>query len=155
MSKTTSTPPFNIRPKKPEDMGFIYNSFHTSFRKGPVAGLLPNETYSAIFCPLMENLLFQKNVNVDVMVNPDDTNHIYGWIASEVLGQAKVVHYVLVKEVFQGAGLARELLSSVGIKWNTPFFYTLLSQEAYSFRRKYVECVYQPYILFQPKFLCS
>jgi GNAT superfamily N-acetyltransferase len=109
---------YEIREGVPEDLRFIWRTWKSSF--------LVDSVNRGVYCRVSEGKhkpygwawdimngrvdhLLSKS-DVWVACNPDDSDQIFGWIAVED-GR---MHYMYVKDVYRGQGIAKELLDKAG-----------------------------------------
>lgn len=104
--------PLKFRPLKESDLGFLYNSWLKSYRNSKLTKSWKNEAYFAAQAQTIEALL--KRSDVRVAVDPDSDGHIYGYIVRDAF-HPKVVHFLYVKQTFRRLGIARSLLSEIGV----------------------------------------
>jgi GNAT superfamily N-acetyltransferase len=119
----------SYRGATPEDLPFIQSSWGSSYYAGThaVKILTPDEFH---FChrPLRERFFEQPNTQIIVCTPDDDRWLILGWIATELIPSASIIHYVYVKSAFKGQGIARELIKRT-VK-SSPVIYTHLTERA-------------------------
>lgn len=104
------------------DVAFIFNSWLKSNRGSALVQGVSNPVYFAQHHLLIEGLV--KTCQVKVACNADDTSQIYGYIVSERVDNAPVVHYCYVKEPYRKLGLGRALFEAAQIDIEKPFFTT-------------------------------
>ena len=109
---------------------FVLETWLTSFRKSPWAGVVPNDLYKPVYLNAIKQLL-DRGAMVLCAVNPDKPDHILGWICFERTSDSvPVVHYVFVKPLYRKRGVAKSLFASAGIDPTARFFYTFKTPAA-------------------------
>jgi hypothetical protein len=120
---------------------FVVKSWLSSFRKSDWAGPIPNNEYERVYTGTINQLL-ARGATVLVACNPDNPNHILGWLCYEFTRDGRpVVHYVYVKSLWRQAvkrygtavGVATSLFAAAGIDPKARFFYTFRTNRAHHF----------------------
>lgn len=118
-----------LRPYSVEDLAFIRSSWANSYYDGNKDHkLIPPQDFHNSHRALIDRFFQRPTSTVIIACNPNDINHILGWIAIEILPSAAVVHYVYVKQAFKGEKLASKLLSNVPT--NKPIVITHMTERA-------------------------
>lgn len=139
--------PFDLRPIRPQDHAFVFNSALKSFRDAPSVRSIPNSIYFEYQHKILERILASPQSICIAACNIDDTDQIFGYVLSERLAGQRVIHWIYVKHDFRGNGIARALevaaLESLG---QGPVFFThrTKSVERLADARRYT---YHPYLL--------
>lgn len=84
----------------------VMDSWCKSYHDYPQITWIPYNIYSKVLGKYIRHALARGRINIRLAVAPDDTTHVYGWIAYT----GDVVHYVYVKNLYREQGLARSLL---------------------------------------------
>lgn len=139
---TMSENPWVIQAREVSGLpAFVVRSWLSSFRKSDWAGPIPNNEYERIYLDTINQLL-ARGARVVVACNPDNPNHILGWMCYEFTRDGKpVVHYVYVKSMWRQAvkrygtptGVATSLFAAAGIDPKARFFYTFRTNRAHHF----------------------
>lgn len=136
--------PVRLRFATPEDVDFIFNSWLKSYRNSPHATCISNPIYFSEQHRLIEALL--KRSNVVVATPEDDPLSILGWICAGRVDGIFALHYVYVKHVFRGLGIADMLIAAVGHKQDEAGIYTHLTSPMAHMREKY-NLLFHPFVL--------
>lgn len=72
---------------------------------------IPSRTYFKNESARIQALL--KSCKVAVICNPEDDQHVYGWVCFTFIGEAFVIHYAFVKRTYQKFGLMSALLAHI------------------------------------------
>lgn len=110
---------FNLRAARDDDGNLILSDWLKSFRDSEFAKHMANPVYFSGHQELVKKVLLRSAVIC--AVDPNDPNHVFGWICIETRGLTQIVHYIYVKKSFRGFGIARKLMTLVE---TNPFFYT-------------------------------
>jgi hypothetical protein len=118
-----------FRPSTSEDLRFVHDSWGSSYFKGNKAHrLLTPDEFHQFHRPIRERFLSKIGSKVLICSPEDDPWHILGWIATEQLPSATVLHYLYVREVAKREGIAGFLIKrAIQI---TPVIYTHLTDQA-------------------------
>lgn len=120
---------FNFRPFNEEDLAFLHDSWGSSYFKGTSARkYLSSSEFHAFHRPIRERFFGKPNTTVIVCAAADDPWHIIAWVAVELIPSGLVLHYLYVKSMYKGLGIARELLKRA--LPSSPVFYTHLTDRA-------------------------
>lgn len=106
--------PYTFRPYTKEDVNFIQSSWGHSYYKGSdFSDYMSPTTFHYHHRPIRERILSKDNVAIIVCVANTNENQIIGWICVETLHDTKqlIVHYVYVKELYKGEGIANDLFN--------------------------------------------
>lgn len=137
--------PILLRKPHSEDIPFIFNSWLKSYRPSIQVKNIPQNIFYGEHHRFLEKIM--KRAECIIACNPDDTNHIFGYVVYEIITGVLVVHYVYVKQDYRRLGVCNYLLEAAGRKRGEPFAYT---HETYighklSFLMK---GFYNPYIIY-------
>lgn len=99
-------PPIRLRPQLPEDESFIFNSWLRSYHKRAYGA--PNNVYFLGQHEVIKRRL-EKSL-VTLAVDPEDGDHIYGYIVYELRDGVTAAHWLYVKFPFRRMGIATMLL---------------------------------------------
>lgn len=129
-----------------EDTSFIFNSWLKSYRSSNFAKDQCNtvffENYKKIVSDIIERSL------ITIVCNPEDDNHLYGYIVFENLpGSNLLVHYLYVKHTYRKQGIAKRLVDSVRTSSN-PILASHNTQVCKA--SKSIIYIYDPYRAFFP-----
>lgn len=104
---------YNIREMTEKDTSFIFDSWLKSWRTSRYSGVVRNKDYYAVYRATIEDLIGRGSV-ILLAVNPENTDHIYGWICYELTPDNKtVIHYLYVKDPFHKYKIDSALLDQV------------------------------------------
>jgi len=135
---------FNIRPANPKDVNFILATFSKSMKSDSALGrATSNRIFFAGFTQVIDHILGQANISIACELNDDNT--ILGYIIYEL---PDVIHFIYIKELFQGYGIAKELVKDVYPNAKTLRF-SNCTNDAKKINKKYPELIYDPFILFK------
>lgn len=112
--------PAIIRPAIPADEAFVFDSWLNSYRNSPFSKNIRTTLYFEEHRKLIQRICAK--ATVICAVNPEDGNHIYGWACAEPEHPLPVIHYVFVKDLYRGFGVARLLIRE--LKVSSKFAYT-------------------------------
>lgn len=113
------------------DRRFILDPWLKEWRKSPFAGIIPNNTFSAVFFDAVEQL-HTRGMCVVILESKDPDTQV-GFIAFE-RAAVPVIHYVYVKPVFRGLGFFPQLLEAAGVPTEGAFLYTFRTPDCKKFR---------------------
>ncbi len=113
-------------------MHFVFKAWISSFEGSPWAGVVPAHVYYDI-AKMSINQLLHRGMKIALAVNPDDDNQIIGFIAYESSGP--LLHYLFVKDLFRGEGVAKALLAFAGFDPSGPVFHTFRTPDLSKLRR--------------------
>jgi len=135
-----------MRAPNTEDTNFIFNSWLKSYRSSNFAKDQCNvvffENYKKVVSDLIERSL------ITIVCNPEDDNHLYGYIVFENLpGNNLLVHYLYVKHTYRKQGIAKQLVGSVRTSSN-PILTSHHTQVCKT--SKSIIYIYDPYRAFFP-----
>jgi hypothetical protein len=115
----TELPPIAIRDAVAEDFAFIAAEFLHGLHKVCPYNFIPNALYFPWYTALLEALCLRSRVRV---IHVDGyTDSLVGYAITEPHGSTGdiVLHWLHVKGVFRGHGVARALLADAGPKGKT------------------------------------
>jgi hypothetical protein len=98
---------WQLRPPKPEDLSFIYNSWLKSMRDGPAFANLTHTVFYKELHDRMEAVL--KTTQVVIACAPGEDDIIYGYGLGEPIGDLLAIHYLYVKHSFRAFGIGKAL----------------------------------------------
>ncbi len=101
----------NIRYAHDMDVDFITSSWLKSFRDGYFNATVPNRVYFTQHHKILENLL--PTATVLVACNAEKPDQILGWMCYQVDGKVCILHYIYVKDLMRGHGIAQRLFDYV------------------------------------------
>jgi GNAT superfamily N-acetyltransferase len=128
----TTNNPITVREATPEDMPFIFSSWYTAHR--PHAKHVAIPEYNEGQNRLMRGIA--SRASIVVAASADYPDEILGYCVSE--GDA--LHFLYVKSVYRGMGIARGLVSGK-FKWYTFW----MGEKGRSFAEKF-GLTYNPYL---------
>ena len=101
--------PHKIRPSRESDISFIYNSWLKSYRKAHMNFLIPSDYYYSFYQKEVNRLL--NDCKVVICHNPEDEEHIYGFLAYQVTDiDLYIAHYCYIKQPMRELGLFESML---------------------------------------------
>ena len=145
------TLPFVIRGVKADDIPFIFDGWMKQNRYAPISKHVPTKIYRPYYHAVLEDIL--KRSTVIVACNPDDETHTFGVLVWEP--DPALFHWLYVKDIYAGQGLARALLTyavpSLGTPQQPELICTSSGPTVFQ-NRSIVErykLIYNPFLLFQ------
>jgi len=138
----------NLREAQDQDVPFVTNSWLKSYRHGgSMTKHVPNDVYYAQHHAVLERIL-PRGVVV-VACDSGDPDHILGWMHSELLDEAFVLHYVYVKNSVRGHRIMRSMMERVlSSEDDRPRFHTHSTDAWRKLDMHKMGWVYNPYLLF-------
>lgn len=134
------------RPVKPEeDLLFIFNSWLKSYRHSDFANLIDAEDYYENHHKLITSIIMQATNSITILCDPEDTNHILGYIVYNT--KQPIVYYTYVKHSFRGLGLGRYLLESIRKNYGKDVVVTCTHKTKNWRKLKKIGLNYNPYLL--------
>ena len=141
--------PVTTRPICNRDESFIYNSWIRSYwEHSDWAKLMDKRVFDGQHHALIQGLI--ENAKVLVAVNPDDFDHIFGYVAFDTIDALTVIHYVYVKSPYLRLGVGKKLLEATGYQQGMPLIATHWTRPCKELRHK-IPMVFIPYLAFQPR----
>lgn len=135
---------FAIRPPRPDDLGFVFQTFIEGMYSGNswLPEHISKDSFWQLYRGVLDGLFKTPGVGCWVMCLRDDPDTIVGYLVLS----AGAVHWVHVKRSFQGYGLAKRLLAQAGVKRDEATVYSHVTEAA----RKHIpeKWVFKPYLLF-------
>lgn len=144
------SPQVFIRDMREEDIYFIHSSWLRSLRNdSPLNSKIPTGIWNHGKSPEIKEILAKATVKVAHL--PEDETHLIGFICYEKYGDVSIIHYLLVKSIYQGFGFSRTLLGELGTSIGKMTVLSCLSKDFVIrfFNRDKKNClyVYNPFIL--------
>jgi len=102
--------PIIYRPPTPDDLTFIMSSWLKSYRNSDFANFLSNDVYYKSHAIVIQEILDRSNVAM--IVDPQDPNHLYGYIVFENFKGSFVLHYIYIKYAYRNLGLCKDALQA-------------------------------------------
>jgi len=103
--------PLAIRPyDKVIDEDFLFTTFLKSYRNSSFARAIPTPIYFYCQRKRIERLIENKNVEILIATDPENTDVIYGYA---IIESGCILHYVFVKNNFRMLGIASKLLANL------------------------------------------
>jgi len=143
---------YQLRDMRQDDRRFVIKSWIDSYKASKSAGMLMNQPFQvggvdldfeAVMTATIGRLIDAPDVHVLVASNPLvlPPKDVHGFLVYELRPQITsyrpplyvrerqasplpLVHYVFMKKIYRGFGIARALLRAAGIKPDEPFLYT-------------------------------
>lgn len=104
--------PIKMRAPTSEDTSFIFNSWLKSYRSSAFAKDQCNEVFFGNYKKIVESILDRSMITV--VCNPEDDNHMYGYIVFEYLpANNLLVHYLYVKHTYRKNNIAKKLIEKI------------------------------------------
>lgn len=128
------------------DRGFVMQTWLKNYRETTKAKRIPSRVYFSHYHDLIEKLLERDDTSVSVASDYDDPGRIFGWLATSNLYAPKVsvVHYVYVKSLYRGHGLARRLMTEAGVSRDGLVVYTFVNPRGRNLARKAIGAEFMP-----------
>jgi GNAT superfamily N-acetyltransferase len=106
------SPVVHLRDMREEDIYFIHSSWLRSLRNdSPLNSKIPTGIWNHGKSPEIKEMIASAQIKVAHL--PEDDTHLVGFIAFEKFGEVLIIHYLLVKSIYQGFGFSRTLLNEV------------------------------------------
>lgn len=96
---------FQIRDAIALDVPFILATWKNRMRRVGERAYLTNSVYFHHEGGRIQKILMRTGVRVTCLCSQEDPNHLYGYVVHEMIGEAFVIHFAYVKQVYQGMGL--------------------------------------------------
>lgn len=93
-----------------EDKDFIYSSWLRSYRPSKANVGLDSDVYYERHSNRINAILQRAGTRVVVASNPEDDDHLFGYIVFEIQATKTILHYIYVKQSYRQLGLARRML---------------------------------------------
>lgn len=107
------------------DRAFIVGTWSDSYKSSHYAGMLWTDDYAPTMHVQIERVLDRPETVAIVACDRDDSSFLFGHIVGEVEpGETPIVHYTYVKAPYRRTGIARGLLTELGIAPFSYFVYT-------------------------------
>jgi GNAT superfamily N-acetyltransferase len=105
--------PLVIRDGEEDDRPYILSTWLNAFALSRTARMIDRPLYFVEQKKVIERLLTRSRVRV--AVNPEDLNHIFGYIVGEPPFESGIalVHYCYVKSDYRELGIGRRLIRSI------------------------------------------
>ena len=133
-----------LRPMREDDKSFIINSYLKTMRYRHPFAEMTDDVY---FPPQRKELnTILAAGDVIVACNPEDSQHLYGYIVSEKFASGTVVHFIYVKHALRKFGIARELFCQAIGKQETTLVTHVTQSNFKRLATKY-SLIYDPYLL--------
>lgn len=136
-----------LRPFRAEDRDFIEASWIDSFKDGCVGFITP-AVLASTYYPGQRYLvrrLTRHGATIWVAATPEYDDAILGWVVAQHPG---VLHYVYVKTAFREHGIAKALLSKIGLDLAT-VTYTHVTKRGKDIIERYPGANFNPWILIE------
>jgi GNAT superfamily N-acetyltransferase len=109
-----------LREARESDLPFVFNSWLKAYRDAGAVRGVPNTAYYNGQHDVIDEILHTAGVTCIIACDPKDTDQIFGWAV--LVKEDKTVHMVYVKQPFRLFGIAKALLTIMGIIG--PFVYS-------------------------------
>lgn len=138
--------PYKLRAPVEADTSFIFNSWLKSYRSSNFAKDQCNTVFYENYKKIVNDIIDRSMLTV--ICNPEDENHLFGYIVFERLpGANLLVHYIYIKHTYRKNGLAKALINAVHESGNP----ILASHHTNVCKAsKSIAYVYDPYHAFYP-----
>ena len=103
----------HYRPMTPNDQNFIYSTWLKSYRQMPANQNMSNDVFFHYHKQIVEKIINKSNVQVTMITDPTDANHIYGYTVIEWCGSVPIIHYVYTKHTYRRLGLLSNLIKEL------------------------------------------
>lgn len=113
-------------PPRPCDRVFIVESWISSYRRSPHAGLVSMAAWHEVMERVVSDIIDRPEVNVLVAADPSATDgmaDLLGWMAWMHAGNVPVVFYAYTKHPYRRNGIAARLFAAARIDPRAPFSY--------------------------------
>lgn len=141
----SKTPKFLLRPAEPSDLPMIFSAWLKNQRRVGHNALMTNTVYFEGEDKRMKRIL--EGASLALMVNLEDQNHIFGFMAWEYVEDLFVLHYIYIKQAFRNFRLGTTAIKTIYSQFGRDaFICTNISPSIADKREKY-KCRYNPYVL--------
>lgn len=116
---------FDYRPYTTDDLNFIQSSWGSSYYKGQEFHLwMSPQTFHHYHRPIRDQILSRPTLAIIICCSKLDPDQIIGWIAVEAIPDVEqmIVHYLYVKKIYKGEGIAQDLFNRAVI--TRPVFFS-------------------------------
>ena len=117
----------DIRPAVGDDVPWVFSSWIKSYRQhGPREAQGPRQHYYADKTRGITRVTGTPGVVTLVACNPDNEQQIFGWACGRYWQEDDTLdlHYIHVKSIYRRAGVARALVSALGLSLDTKVRFT-------------------------------
>lgn len=141
-------PELTIRRARRKDLHFLTSSWLDNYRHNGVASKhIPNSIFYFTHHKIIEDLL--SRATILVLCDSKDEDSIVGWVCSEVMDGALVVHYAYIKYRYRNKGLLRQLMGVLQEKLMPAAIFYTHTTGPWERIAKTHGWIYNPYLLFQ------
>lgn len=102
---------FMMRPAVSSDQAFILATWKNRMRKVGLNAYLTNSVYFAGEAVRMNEIL--SRAQVTCIHSPEHLDHLYGYVIHQRMGEAFVIHFAYVKQVYQRMGIMTLALQQI------------------------------------------
>lgn len=134
-----------VRFATPDDMGLIHSSWYKAVRETEPNNLIPVERFKPHMNRTIQSAL--KTGSVLVMCHPDEPSEILGWVAYEWVAGVLLVHWIYVRRIWRGIGLAGWMMNQIDEQWRSVPIIATQPGPIASLHKAFNKIVYDPYIL--------
>jgi GNAT superfamily N-acetyltransferase len=99
-----------IRNYETTDFPFVINSWLNSSHELFPARKVNKKYYNKINTPIIASLI--SGISIAVASNPDDKNHIFGYLAYEQLQDEFIIFWIYVKRELRNFGIGKKLIET-------------------------------------------
>lgn len=99
------------RPPTSDDLAFVVSSWLKSHRNSDFANFIPNQIYYRYNEHLIKKIIERSMVSI--VCDPEDPNHVYGYVVYEFLGDIFVLNFIYIKYTYRNMKLAYNILKAV------------------------------------------
>jgi ribosomal protein S18 acetylase RimI-like enzyme len=100
-----------------DELKFILDSWSSSFRKSPYAGVVPNNHWAAVSRASMTQIMTRPSVTTTVALagySAESRGRVMGYVVAE----PGILHWIYVKKDFRKLSIGRELLDKAMENWD-------------------------------------
>jgi hypothetical protein len=109
--------PYKFRAPVEGDSAFIFNSWLKSYRSSDFAKSQCNVVYYENYKKIVSDIIGRSEITI--LCNPEDDNHLYGYIVFERLpGDNLLIHYLYVKHTYRRWGFAKAMVDAIRASQN-------------------------------------
>lgn len=152
-----------IRQGNITDKNFIFNSWLKEYRNSLFATAnvspfinqngkadlhrlsVPDSIYYKHHAIIIQNLL--ESSYVLVLCNPENEDHIFGYIVYQPYNEHVIVHFLYIKSLYRRFGLAKKLLSDITDIKNKTIYASHMTEMASTYMMRNYKLIYSPYLL--------
>ncbi len=107
----------SFRGPTPDDLPYIMNSWLRGFRNSQLTQFISNESYYSFYKQVITSIIHASRIVL--AVDPEDPNHIFGYLVYQIDGDQIILHWLNTKLLFRRFGVASALLKAAHPAYGT------------------------------------